>query len=139
MSESSRRTTPLETPPEFFVDRSLGKTVTEGLRELGWRVTAINQVYAEDAQRISDGEWLAYGFSHGWAALTKDKKIRRGADYLAAAGPIFALSNGNLSLAAMVAAFDAPRAQIWLAASIATRREFWMIYDSRIHRQDPKR
>lgn len=136
MSESSRPTTPPETPPEFFVDRSLGTTVTTGLRRLGWRVTAINDVYPHDAQQIADGEWMAYGFAQGWAALTKDKRIRRGPDYAGATGVIFALSNGNMSLTAMVALFDRHRHPIWRASG-ACSREFWMVYESEVHRQDP--
>ena len=137
MSESSRHTTPPATPPEFFVDRSLGTTVTAGLQALGWKVKAINDVFPNDAQEVSDAKWLTYGFARGWAALTKDKKIRRGSDYREATGPIFALSDGNLNLAAMVMRFDAHRARIW-AASLAKRREFWMVYESSIQRQDPR-
>jgi hypothetical protein len=101
-------------------------------------VTAINDVYINDAQFVSDSEWLDHGFAQGWAALTKYKKIRRSVDYDRATGPIFALSDGNLSLDAMVLRFDAHRARIW-AASAAARREFWMVYQARIVRRDPTR
>jgi hypothetical protein len=84
-SGSSKPGTELETPrPEFFVDRSLGSTFTRGLRDLGWIVTSITDVFADDAQDVSDTDWMRYGCDAGWAALTKDKKIRRSPHYDAA-------------------------------------------------------
>lgn len=43
-----------EQPPEFFVDRSLGKSVVEALRETGLTVHSMADVYGEaKAQRLA--------------------------------------------------------------------------------------
>lgn len=99
-------------------------------------MTAINEVYPNDAQLISDPEWVKEGCARGWAGLAKDKKLRRSAGYHAATRPIFALSNGNLGLNAMVNLFDAHRDRIWRMAH-ATRREFWIVYEDEVKRRDP--
>ena len=54
-------TPPAPEPPSFFVDRSLGVTVTEGLTTLGWLVISIDSVFEDHAQRVADEEWIAYG------------------------------------------------------------------------------
>jgi hypothetical protein len=116
-------------PPEFFVDRSLGSTFTQGLRDLGRLVTSITDVFNNDAQEVSDTDWMRYGCDVGWAALTKDVKIRRSPHYDAATRPIFALSDGNLPLRENVRRFEARRDKIWTVASGNAGREFWVVYD----------
>jgi hypothetical protein len=127
LSASSSPTTSEETPPSFFVDRSLGLTVTARLRSLGWAVVSINEIYANDAQEVDDKVWIEYGSSRGWAMLTKDKRIRRKPQFDWATTPIFALADGTLSLNAMVARFERSRRQIWKAAT--GDREFWHVYE----------
>lgn len=99
--------------PEFFVDRSLGVTVTSGLRERGWAVWAIEDFFPDNAENTSDEDWIKFGCKHGWALLTKDKAIRRSAAFKVATRPIFALSRGDLSLAIMISRFDSHRTTIW--------------------------
>jgi hypothetical protein len=71
-------TPPDEQPPEFFVDRSLGKSIVEGLRTAGLVVHSMANVYGEDrAQRLPDEVWLRDAGEHGWIVLTKDDAIRR--------------------------------------------------------------
>jgi hypothetical protein len=126
-SGSSKPGTGSETPPaEFFVDRSLGSTFTQGLRDLGWLVTSITDVFTNDAQEVSDTDWIRYGCDAGWAALTKDVKIRRSPHYDAATRPIFALSDGNLPLRENVRRFEAWRDKIWTVATGDAGREFWV-------------
>src|SRR5438093_398009 len=67
-----------ESPPEFFVDRSLGKSIAEGLRACGLTVHTMASVYGEkQAQRLKDEVWLRDAGERGWVVLTKDDAIRR--------------------------------------------------------------
>lgn len=67
-----------EKPPEFFVDRSLGKSVVEALRETGLTVHSMADVYGEErAQRLADAVWLGDAGRKDWIVLTKDDAIRR--------------------------------------------------------------
>jgi hypothetical protein len=67
-----------EQSPEFFVDRSLGKSIVEGLRAAGLTVLSMADVYGEErAQRLPDEIWLRDAGDKGWVVLTKDDAIRR--------------------------------------------------------------
>ena len=94
-------------PPEFFFDRSLGKTSARLLREAGWTIHLIADFYPEDASNVAEEEWIREGCSRGWALLTKDKKIRYRADELGAlqAGHLLCLAADNLGLREMVDRF----------------------------------
>jgi PIN like domain len=71
-------TTPHEQPPEFFVDRSLGRSIVDGLRAAGLTVHSMADVYGEDrAQRLPDEVWLRDAGKRRWVVLTKDDAIRR--------------------------------------------------------------
>ena len=71
----ARRT---EQPPEFFVDRSLGKSIVEALRATGLTVHSMADVYGEKrAQRLADEVWLRDAGKKDWIVLTKDDAIRR--------------------------------------------------------------
>jgi PIN like domain len=71
----TRRT---EQPPEFFVDRSLGKSIVEALRATGLIVHSMADVYGEErAQRLRDEVWLRDAGRNDWIVLTKDDAIRR--------------------------------------------------------------
>ncbi|WP_132835569.1 toxin-antitoxin system, toxin component, PIN family protein [Streptomyces sp. BK205] len=48
-------------PPEFFLDRNLGRRVAEGLRACGWTVHRIGDVFPDDGQDVPDGKWITYG------------------------------------------------------------------------------
>lgn len=63
-------------PPEFFLDRSLGRGVAEGLTELGWVVHRVTDHFPDDAQAVPDEQWLAHGLTRGWTPLCKDGRIR---------------------------------------------------------------
>lgn len=67
-----------EQNPEFFVDRSLGKSIVEGLRTCGLTVYSMADIYGEKhAQRLLDEVWLRDAGKNGWIVLTKDDAIRR--------------------------------------------------------------
>jgi hypothetical protein len=63
-------------PPEFFLDRNLGRRVAEELRLLGWTVHRIAEVFPADAQDIPDAQWIAHGLDQGWVPLSKDGRIK---------------------------------------------------------------
>jgi hypothetical protein len=91
-----------ETPPEFFIDRSLGrKHLANALTEQGVIVHTMASVYGEEtAQGLADEQWLTDAGANGWIVLMKDDAIRRRPaerDALAdAAVRAFCLTNANL-------------------------------------------
>lgn len=97
-------------PLEFLADRSIGKRVVASLRGAGELVHTLADVFGEDvSQRVEDDSWIARAGSQGWAALTKDKRIRHVTTEREAVGlhgvVLFALANANLGLAEMAGAF----------------------------------
>jgi len=67
-----------ERQPEFFIDRSLGKSIANGLRACGLTVHTMASVYGEKrAQRLADRVWLRDAGVNEWIVLTKDDAIRR--------------------------------------------------------------
>jgi hypothetical protein len=96
--------------PEFFIDRSLGKSIAEGLRACGLTVHTMASVYGEErAQRLADETWLRDAGVRGWVVLTKDDAIRRRPaqrDALVKAGVrVFCLTNAQLRGAEQTARF----------------------------------
>lgn len=87
-------------PPEFFLDRSLGKTSASSLRAAGHIVHLIAEYYERDAQDTGDAEWIAEGCRLGWALLTKDRRIRYRTEEPGALtrGHLFCLADGNATL-----------------------------------------
>ena len=90
-------------PPEFFVDRSLGRRmVPEALRSLGLVVHTMADVYpgGED-ERVSDARWIRDADSAGWVALTKDERIIRDAEsqevLVRSRLRVFAIANQHLT------------------------------------------
>jgi hypothetical protein len=86
---------------EFFVDRSLGKSIVLGLRTVGLHIYSMADIYGERrAQRLSDAEWLNDAGANGWVVLTKDRAIRRRPserDALMGAGVrVFCLTSADL-------------------------------------------
>lgn len=76
MSVSPSRQQP--EPPEFLVDRSLGRhQLPNALRDLGLVVYTLADVYGERrAQEIADREWIERAGQENWVVLTKDDRIR---------------------------------------------------------------
>jgi hypothetical protein len=93
---------PSASPPEFFIDRSLGRhIVPEALGEAGAVVHVMAEVYGERiGQGLADADWLRDAGKHGWVVLMKDDRIRyRPAELEAltvSAVRAFCLTNANL-------------------------------------------
>jgi hypothetical protein len=68
-----------EQPPEFFIDRSLGRRhLADALRAYGLVVHTLASVYGEQAgQQVPDERWLRDVGAKGWVVLMKDDAIRR--------------------------------------------------------------
>lgn len=62
---------PSDRPPEFFIDRSLGrKHLATALAEQGLIVHTMASVYGEaTAQELSDDVWLKEAGARGWTVL----------------------------------------------------------------------
>jgi len=69
---------PSASPPEFFVDRSLGRhLVPDGLRAAGAVVRTMADEYGERiGQGLADEEWLSEAGRRGWIVLMKDARVR---------------------------------------------------------------
>jgi len=98
---------PSASPPEFFIDRSLGRhIVPDALRQAGVAVHVMADVYGERiGQGLDDEEWLRDVGERGWVVLMKDAKIRyRPAELQAIVDHglrAFCLTNANLRGAEM--------------------------------------
>jgi PIN like domain len=108
---------PEELSPEFFVDRSLGKSIVEGLRAAGLTVHSMADVYGEKrAQGLADEVWLQDAGKNDWIVLTKDDAIRRRPaerDALTkAAVRVFCLTNRNMRGAEQTERFVSNRDRI---------------------------
>lgn len=127
-------------PPEFFLDRSLGRSTAACLRQEGWLIHLVNDVFANDAQETPDEAWIAYGNERRWCLLTKDLRIRYRAAELAAlgdgAGIMFVLSSGNLTLSQQVRRFCRSREAIETAARTAGPA-LHVVYEDSISRRWP--
>jgi hypothetical protein len=104
-------------PPEFFVDRSLGKSIVEGLRTTGLTVHSMADVYGEErAQRLPDETWLRDAGKNSWIVLTKDDAIRRRPAerdaLIDAAVRVFCLTNRSLRGAKQMERFVSNRHRI---------------------------
>jgi PIN like domain len=69
---------PPESPPRFFIDRSLGRIAVPGLlRKAGWDVVTLAEHYGIPADEdVTDVQWIAETAALGWPVLMKDKRIR---------------------------------------------------------------
>jgi hypothetical protein len=125
-------------PLEFLADRSIGRRVVTALRDVGEHVHTLAEVFGEEvSQQLDDDSWIAHAGSRGWAALTKDKKIRhRTAEREAVAlhrVPLFALSNGNMGFADMAGAFLSGMPQIHSICLESTCGGIWVVHrDGRV-------
>jgi hypothetical protein len=107
-------------PPEFFVDRCLGKQAPALLMGWGWSVNLIADHYPNDAQNIPDDEWMAEGLERGWSLLTQDDRITRqpvALDLLQQFdGLVFCLDSGQLLSVEKANRFHSHQASIYRLA-----------------------
>jgi len=106
-----------EQSTEFFVDRSLGKSIVVGLRVAGLTVHSMAEIYGEKhAQLLADEVWLRDAGKNDWVVLTKDDAIRRRPaerDALTEATVrVFCLTSRNLRGAAQTERFVSNRHRI---------------------------
>jgi PIN like domain len=100
----------------------------------------ITDHFANDAQEVSDPDWMGYGLEHGWSLLTQDKRIRTQpqAQMLLGEhqGSAFCLSAGELAVSTRALRFDANRAAI---ERQARRRAvgFFVVYEAEVIRRWP--
>lgn len=116
----SRRSAELEPePPEFLLDRNLGKTVPVRLTELGWKVHRIAEFFPNDAQEVEDEEWISLGLDYGWVPLCKDGRIKTRTHERQPLeernGVLFYLDNQQLRLDEMVRRIHGAQAEIYRA------------------------
>lgn len=115
MLSRSRRLS--ESPPEFFADRCLGKSAPALLVERGWIVHTIGEHFPDDAQQVSDPEWVEYGLQRGWSLLTQDERISTQVAVTTLLrkyrGCIYCLDSGNLPINARAERFEAQRRVIY--------------------------
>ena len=122
-------------PPRFLADRCLGRVTIEMLRELGWDIVRLADLEDDDAQATSDEQLVAIAAKNRWAVLTKDKRIRYQPSFNSAGTPLFALSDGGMTIAQTVERFEEARHRIWAGAR-AVEAQFWIVYEhGRIERR----
>src|ERR1022692_294135 len=109
-------------PPEFLIDRSLGRLLLPAaLRQAGLIVRTLADVYGElAAQDVEDREWISLAAQNDWVVLCKDDRIRRRPAERDALidGQVRAvcLTNANLPFAEQAACFVANRHRILQAS-----------------------
>src|ERR1017187_1835730 len=109
-------------PPEFLIDRSLGRLLLPAaLRQAGLIVRTLADVYGElAAQDVEDREWISLAAQNDWVVLCKDERIRRRPAERDALidGQVraFCLTNANLPFAEQAACFVANRHRILQAS-----------------------
>jgi hypothetical protein len=131
-----------EQPPEFFVDRSLGKSIADGLRTCGLTVHTMASVYGErQAQALPDEVWLRDAGRKDWIVLTKDDAIRRRPaerDALTQAGVrVFCLTSAQLRGAEQTERFVKNRHRILRQAN-KPGPYIYGVYESGLRRLWPK-
>jgi hypothetical protein len=106
-------------PPEFFLDRGLGRGVHAGLTVLGWLVHRAADHFPDDAQDVPDQDWLEYGLARGWTPLCKDGRIKGRSSERAPLehhrAVLFYLDNQRLLRAEMVRRFHDAQSRVYAA------------------------
>ncbi|MBD9735486.1 toxin-antitoxin system, toxin component, PIN family protein [Streptomyces sp. H28] len=120
-------------PPEFFLDRNLGRRVADGLRAAGWTIHRIGDVFPSDGQDIPDDVWILHGLDRSWVPLSKDGRIKTRdleiRPVLEREAVLFYLDNQQLRSMEMVERLIARQADLYRAvekggpAAYAVRRD----------------
>jgi uncharacterized protein with PIN domain len=128
-------------PPEFFVDRSLGRhQVAAALRAVGWSLHTHHEVYGSRDEEVPDVEWLELCGRDGLVVLTADRRLRYRPREIAAIRRhrvrAFALVGGQLRAAEQVERLEGNRERIF-AACAAPGPFVYSVYLHRIVRIFP--
>jgi PIN like domain len=127
---------------EFFVDRSLGKSVVRGLRAKGLRIYSMADVYGEArAQELDDADWLGDAGANDWVVLTKDRAIRRRPNereaLMSAGVRVFCLTSAGLRGIEQLARLERNLPRI-LRQARSPGPYIYGVYDSEIRRLWPE-
>lgn len=94
--------------------------------------------FDDDAQNVSDPDWMEYGLDHRWVLLTQDERIRRQPAALEPLrrhqGMIFCLSNAELTVAAKADRFHRHQGPIYDRVRRG-RGGFYLVEEYRIDRR----
>jgi hypothetical protein len=103
----------------------------------GWIVHVISDHFPDDAQEVSDPEWIEYGLARGWSLLTQDLRISTQAEVDALLRQyracIHCLDSSELSVRIRAERFDLRRGAIY--QSVLDRRVGFFV----IHEKGPPR
>jgi hypothetical protein len=131
-----------EPPPEFFVDRCVGKGAPSLLRDWGWRLHLIADYYPDDAQNVADDEWMAEGLTHGWSLLTQDERILQQQPALELlrthGGHAFCLSSAQLIARDKANRFHTHQSAIYRIARHGDAHGFFSVQPDRVTRKWPR-
>lgn len=103
-----KRNPPPTDPPEYFLDRGLGKRVAERLAAEGWTIHPMFEVYPRsENRRIEDVRWIPEVTQWGWIILAKDsfKLAHERREITRCGARVFSLPNGNMKSDEMVDRF----------------------------------
>jgi PIN like domain len=103
-----KRNPPPTDPPEFFLDRGLGKRVAEALEGAGWTIHAMFKVFPRsENRRVEDVTWIPRVTDYGWIILAKDSfKLRHERREIVRCGArVFTLAHANMRAAEMAQRF----------------------------------
>lgn len=117
-----KRNPPPTDPPEFFLDRGLGKRVALALREAGWTIHPMFEVYPRTENKcVEDFTWIPKVTEWGWIILAKDAFRGRPEQQaiLDCGARVFSLPHANLKAAEMIERFLAKHEQILETAKTA--------------------
>lgn len=140
---SSRRK-PQPDPPEFFLDRGLGRyKVPHALAEAGFTVHTLASVYGDDAEeRIDDEIWISDAAAMNWILLTKDRGLRyvdvEREAMIQAGARVFCVSRSDLTAEVMIEWLLRHKNRIVQRAR-KPGPYIYMIYEDRIDKYWPKR
>jgi hypothetical protein len=117
-----KRNPPPTDPPEFFLDRGLGKRVAEGLAEDDWTIHPMFEVYPRtENRRVEDVNWIPKVTEWGWIILAKDAFRGRPEKkaILDCGARVFSLPHANMKAAEMLERFVAQKERILAACESA--------------------